>query len=102
MALCNERYLTNFRCHQCSNTFDTISSISSIGSVTGNITPFKCKSCRSTTAIFESLSGQFKSIPVLLPIELGHIVMEDFPIKNRPTFHHQSQRKSPLLQTCWL
>ena len=86
--LCNERYFTNFRCHQCNNTFDTLSSISSIGSVTGNIessvnrhlTPCKCKSCGSTTAIFERLSGQFKSIPVLLPIELGHIVMKDFSV----------------------
>ena len=25
--LCNERYFTNFRCHQCNNTFDTISSL---------------------------------------------------------------------------
>ena len=105
--LCNERYFTNFRCHQCNNTFDTISSISSIGSVTGNIessvnrhlTPCKCKSCGSTTAIFGRLSGQFKSIPVLLPIELGHIVTKDFRIQNRPTFHHQSKRTNPLLQT---
>ena len=39
-----------------------------------------CKSCGSTTAIFERLSGHFKSIPVLLPIELGHITMKDFSV----------------------
>ena len=87
-GLCNERYITNFKCHQCFNTFDTISSIGSIGDVTDNIESFvnrhlilcKCKSCGSTTAIFERLSGHFKSIPVLLPIELGHITMKDFSV----------------------
>ena len=63
-----------------------MSKISSIGSVTDNIESSvnshliscKCKSCGSTTAIFERLSGQFETIPVLLPIELGHITMKDF------------------------
>ena len=49
-------------------------------SVNRHLTPFKCKSCGSTTAIFERLSGQFNSIPVLLSIELGHIVMKDFSV----------------------
>ena len=65
--LCNDKYFTNFKCHQCINTFDTMSKISSIGNVTDNIEssvnrdliPCKCKSCGSTTTIFERLSGQF-------------------------------------------
>ena len=84
-GLCNERYITNFKCHQCFNTFDTISfdrfhkgNIES--SVNRHLTPCKCKSCGSSTAIFERLSGHFKSIPVLLPIELGHITMKDFSV----------------------
>ena len=98
-GLCNERNITNFKCHQCFNTFDTISSISYIGSVTDNIEssvnrhliPCKCMSCGSTTAIFERLSGHFKSIPVLLLIDFGHITMKDFYIQNRPTFYHESR-----------
>ena len=86
--LCNDRYSTNFKCHQCSKTFDTASTISSLGSVTDNIessinrhlVPCKCKSCGSTTAILERLSGQFETIPILLPIELGHIMMKDFSV----------------------
>ena len=69
--LCNDKYFANFKCHQCINTFDTMSKISSIGSVTDNIEssvnrhliPCKCKSCGSTTVIFERLSGQFEIIP---------------------------------------
>ena len=48
--------------------------------VNHHIIPCKCKSCGSTTAIFESLSGYFKLIPVLLPIKLGHITVEYFPV----------------------
>ena len=40
----------------------------------------KCKSCGTITAIFERLSGRFKSIPVLLPIELGNITMKNFSV----------------------
>ena len=66
--LCNDKYFTNFKCHQCTNTFDTMSKISSIGSVTDNIESAvnrhliscKCKSCGSTTTIFDRLSGQFE------------------------------------------
>ena len=32
--LCNDRYNTNFKCHQCSKSFETTSMISSLGSVT--------------------------------------------------------------------
>ena len=79
-----------------------MSKISSIGSVTDNIEssvnrhliPCKCKSCGSTTAIFERLSGQFETIPVLLPIELGHITMKDFSVSKidqQFTINHDQQ-----------
>ena len=32
----NDKYFTNFKCHQCTNTFDTMSKISSIGNVVRN------------------------------------------------------------------
>ena len=100
--LCNDKYFTKFKCHQCTNTFDTISKISSIWNVKDNIEssvnrhliPCKCKSCGSTTAIFEMLSGQFESIPVLLPIELGHITMKDSSVSKidqQFTINHDQQ-----------
>ena len=60
-GLCNERYITNFKCHQCFNTFDTISSISYI-SVTDNIESsvnrhlIPCK-CKSWDQLLPSLKG---------------------------------------------
>ena len=79
-----------------------MSKISSIGTVTDNIEssvnshliPCKCKSCGSTTAIFERLSGQFETIPVLLPIELGHIIMKDLSVSKidqQFTINHDQQ-----------
>ena len=112
--LCNDKYFTNFKCHQCTNTFDTMSKISSIGSVTDNIEssvnrhliPCKCKSCGSTTAIFERLYYQFETIPVLLPIELGQITMEDFSVSKidqQFTINHRSTNSSLQgPQICWL
>ena len=66
-------YFTNFKCHEYTNTFDIMFKISSIGSITDNIESTidyhpiscKCKSCGSTTAIFESLAVQFETVPVV-------------------------------------
>ena len=79
--LCNDRYTTTFKCHQCSNTFNTRCMIGVIGNVRNNIesavnrklVPAKCKVCESTSAIFERQSGNFTSIPILLTFEIGHL-----------------------------
>ena len=77
-----------------------MSKTSSIGSVTDYesfvnryLIPCRCKSCGSTTAIFERLSGQFETIPVLLLIELGLITMKDLvdKIDQQFTINHDQQ-----------
>ena len=77
-----------------------MSKTSSIGSVTDYesfvnryLIPCRCKSCGSTTAIFERLSGQFETIPVLLLIELGLITMKDLvdKIDQQLTIKHDQQ-----------
>ena len=81
--LCNDKYTTIFKCHHCSNTFNTTSMIGTIGSVITNLEssinskliPNKCKSCGSSTAICERLSGHFHTIPILLTVEIGHILL---------------------------
>ena len=81
LDLCNDRYISTFKCHQCSNTFNTTCMLGTIGSVITNLEssvsrkllPSKCKSCGSTNSIFERQSGQFKSIPTLLTVEIGHL-----------------------------
>ena len=42
-------------------------------SLSRKLNPNKCKSCGSTTAVFERLSGKFESVPTLLTIEIGHL-----------------------------
>ena len=78
--LCNDQYFSTFKCHNCTNIFNTKNTLSSITEVTNlesslsqKLNPIKCKSCGSTTAIFERLSGNFQSIPTLLTIEIGHL-----------------------------
>ncbi|KAI6658831.1 hypothetical protein LOD99_15156 [Oopsacas minuta] len=106
--LCNDKYFTIFQCHQCINIFETQSMISNIGGVITNLessvnrslVPIKCKSCGSTTAVLERISGQFKSIPVMLTIEIGHLpelpdifasdIDKHFTIShNQRTLHYQ-------------
>ena len=56
--------------------------IGTIGSVINNLEssvnrkliPTKCKSCGSIDAICERISGYFQIIPILLTIEVGHIL----------------------------
>ena len=104
--LCNDKYFTNFKCHQCTNTFDTMSKISSIGSVTDNIEssvnrhliPCKCKSCGSTTAIFERSIRNY-------PRATTNRIRSDnygrlFNIQNRPTVYQNGC--GPIAGNHWL
>ena len=80
--LCNDKYTTIFKCHHCTKTFNTTCRIGTIGSVITNLEssinnkliPTKCKSCGSSEAICERLSGHFQTIPILLTVEIGHIL----------------------------
>ena len=80
--LCNDRYITNFKCHHCTNIFNTTTMIGNIGSVFTNLEssinrkliPTKCKSCGSSDAICERLSGHFQTFPILLTVEIGHVL----------------------------
>ena len=65
----------------CTKTFNTTCMIGTIGSVITNLEssinkliPTKCKSCGSSEAICERLSGHFQTIPILLIVEIGHIL----------------------------
>ncbi|KAI6655697.1 hypothetical protein LOD99_1837 [Oopsacas minuta] len=69
-------------------------------SVNRSLVPIKCKSCGSTTAVLERISGQLKSIPVMLTIEIGHLpelpdifasdIDKHFTIShNQRTLHYQ-------------
>ena len=42
-------------------------------SINARIMPLKCGICHSATSILEKIGGYFKSIPVLLSIEVGHL-----------------------------
>ena len=85
--LCNDKYTTIFKCHHCTKTFNTM--IGTIGSVITNLEssinnkliPTKCKSCGSSEAICERLSGHFQTIPILLTVEIGH--MQQYSMKKR-------------------
>ena len=44
-----------------------------LNALSRKLNPNKCKSCGSTTAILERLSGKFESVPTLLTIEIGHL-----------------------------
>ena len=117
--LSNDRYISTFKCHQCSNTFNTTCMLGTIGSVITNLEssvsrrllPSKCKSCGSTNSIFERQSGQFKSIPTLTTIEIRHLpnidkqlailyIDKHFTIgHNHQTLHYQLASFSILLRT---
>ena len=79
--LCNYQYISTFKCHHCTKSFNTKSMLGTIGIVvtnlesclSRNLNPNKCKSCGSTTAVFERLSGKSESVPTLLTIEIGHL-----------------------------
>ena len=66
----------------CTNIFNTTTMIGNIGSVFTNLEssinrkliPTKCKSCGSSDAICERLSGHFQTIPILLTVEIGHVL----------------------------
>ena len=58
--LCNDQYVSNFKCHQCTNTFTTTCMPGNIGRLTNNsesslsrkLLPTKCKSSGSSEVIF--------------------------------------------------
>ena len=70
--LCNDKYTAIFKWHHYIKTFNTTCMIGTIGSVITNlessinskIIPTKCKSCGSSEAICERLSGHFQIIPM--------------------------------------
>ena len=103
--LCNDKYFTNFKCHQCINTFDTMSKVSSIGSVTDNIESSvnrhhikcRCKSCRSTTAIFDLWSIRNYTRATTNRIRFYNYDIL-FSIQNQPTLYHQSRSTNPSLK----
>ena len=117
--LCNDRYITNFKCHHCNNTFKATSMIGTIGSIITNLEtslnrkliPTKCKSCGSSDAICERLSGHFQNIPILLTIEIGHIMPRSKQLSisgidqqltishHQQTFHYKLAGFSILINT---
>ena len=105
--LFNEKYFTNFKCHQCTNTFDRMCKISSIGRVTDDI-------MSSVNRIL--FHADVSLVDQLLPLweiiqsiwnytraTINRIRLHNYErllsIQNRTTFYHLSRSTNSSLQT---